>query len=120
MERWDAREARGPLSSPTAPRVFHLEPSRHHELAERLQGKKRGLLSLSAERCMDRARRDHEDLLSEFGSLLAGVEQDAGRHGHGCPADYRRRTVSGSEARPQPGIRRPKRFAPVRYSLQYR
>ncbi len=33
------------------------------------------LFSLSVEKCIERERREHEDLLSEFSSLLAGVEQ---------------------------------------------
>jgi hypothetical protein len=31
--------------------------------------------SLSANKCIQRTRREHEDLVSEFGSILSGVEQ---------------------------------------------
>jgi hypothetical protein len=55
---------------------FIWNPRVHHELADRLQGKKASrYFSFSAERWIERARREHEDLLSEFSSLLSGVEQ---------------------------------------------
>ncbi len=75
MERWDSNERHGHYLRHLLHAYFVWNPRIHHELAERLQGKKRGLLSLSVEKCVERARREHEDLLSEFGSLLAGVEQ---------------------------------------------
>ncbi|MCZ2075730.1 MAG: hypothetical protein LC130_12120 [Bryobacterales bacterium] len=75
MRRWDANEAQGHYLRHLLHAYFIWNPRIHHELAEKLQGKKRPLFSLSAEKCIERARRDHEDLLSEFGSLLAGVEQ---------------------------------------------
>ena len=34
-----------------------------------------GGLGLSANKCIQRTRREHEDLLSEFASILSGVEQ---------------------------------------------
>lgn len=75
MARWDANEARGYYLRHLLHAYFIWSPRTHHELAERLQGKKRNLLSLSVEKCVERERREHEDLLSEFSSLLAGVEQ---------------------------------------------
>ncbi|MEZ5398851.1 MAG: hypothetical protein R2729_04225 [Bryobacteraceae bacterium] len=75
MERWDSNERRGHYLRHLLHAYFVWNPRIHHELAERLQGTKRGLFSLSVEKCVERARREHEDLLSEFGSLLAGVEQ---------------------------------------------
>ncbi len=54
---------------------FIWNPRIHHELAEQLEGKPKRRFSLSVEKCIERERREHEDLLSEFGSLLAGVEQ---------------------------------------------
>jgi len=75
MARWDANEGRGYYLRHLLHAYFIWNPRIHHELAERLQGKKRSLISLSVEKCIDRERRQHEDLLSEFTSLLAGVEQ---------------------------------------------
>src|SRR5262249_50241382 len=54
---------------------FIWNPRIHHERAEKLRGQKRSMFSLSADKCIDRERREHEDLLAEFGSLMAGMEQ---------------------------------------------
>lgn len=75
MKRWDANAASGYYLRHLLHAYFIWNPRIHHELAEKLQGKKRSWFSLSVEKCIDRERRDHEDLLSEFSSLLAGVEQ---------------------------------------------
>ncbi len=75
MQRWDVNEARGYYLRHLLHAYFIWNPRIHHELAEKLQGKKRSFFSLSVEKCAERERREHEDLLSEFSSLLAGVEQ---------------------------------------------
>ncbi|MBX9601383.1 MAG: hypothetical protein K2X35_10270 [Bryobacteraceae bacterium] len=75
MERWDSNEARGYYLRHPLHAYFIWNPRTHHELADRLQGKKKSLFSFSVEKCIERERREHEDLLSEFSSLLAGVEQ---------------------------------------------
>ena len=43
--------------------------------------------SLSATKCIERTRREHEDLLAEFQSLLSGVENFARSHGDERAAD---------------------------------
>ena len=73
------------LLSDNEARVFYLRhllhayfiwnPRTHHEMADRQEGKKRNWFSLSADKCIQRERREHEDLLAEFSSLMAGVEQ---------------------------------------------
>jgi len=76
MARWDERSGQGYYLRHILHAYFIWNPRIHHELAERLQGKKASrIFSFSAEKCIERARREHEDLLSEFSSLLAGVEQ---------------------------------------------
>ena len=75
MERWDARAANGYYLRHLLHAYFIWNPRIHHELAEKLQGKKKSWFSLSVEKCIQRERREHEDLFSEFSSLLAGVEQ---------------------------------------------
>jgi type IV secretory pathway VirB4 component len=75
VERWDANASRGFYLRHLLHAYFIWNPRIHHELAEKMQGKKHALFSLSVEKCIERAHREHEDLLSEFGSLLAGVEQ---------------------------------------------
>lgn len=74
LAKWDSNEERGYYLRHLLHAYFVWNPRTHHEMAERLQGK-RNLFSLSAEKCIQRNRRDHKDLLSEFSSLLAGVEQ---------------------------------------------
>ncbi|HEU4635450.1 MAG TPA: hypothetical protein VFS41_04685, partial [Edaphobacter sp.] len=74
IARWDSNEERGFYLRHLLHAYFVWNPSTHHEMAERLQGK-RNLFNLSAAKCIQRTRQDHEDLLSEFSSLLAGVEQ---------------------------------------------
>jgi type IV secretory pathway VirB4 component len=74
MARWDSNQERGFYLRHILHAYFVWNPRTHHEMAERLQGK-RNLFSLSAEKCIQRSRQEHEDLLSEFSSLLAGVEQ---------------------------------------------
>jgi type IV secretory pathway VirB4 component len=75
MAQWDERNARGYYLRHLLHAYFIWNPRIHHELADKLQGKKRRLFSLSVEKCIERERREHEDLVSEFSSLMAGVEQ---------------------------------------------
>jgi type IV secretory pathway VirB4 component len=75
MERWDANEARGYYLRHLLHTYLIWNPGVHHERDDQLRGKKKNYFSLSAERCIERKRREHEDLLSEFTSLMAGVEQ---------------------------------------------
>jgi type IV secretory pathway VirB4 component len=75
MQLWDQNEKHGYYLSHLLHAYFIWNPRIHHELADKFQGKKRAMFSFSVEKCIDRERREHEDLLSEFGSLMAGVEQ---------------------------------------------
>lgn len=74
MDRWDEHEARGHYLRHLLHAYFVWNPRIHHEMVDQLRGKK-NYFSLSVEKCIERERREHEDLLSEFSSLLAGVEQ---------------------------------------------
>jgi hypothetical protein len=47
----------------------------HHERAGNGLARAAQRFSISASKCIQRTRREHEDLLSEFTSILAGVEQ---------------------------------------------
>ena len=75
MERWDGNEEKGYYLRHLLHAYFIWNPRIHHELADELEGKPKRRFSLSVEKCIERERREHEDFLSEFGSLLAGVEQ---------------------------------------------
>src|SRR6516165_10778937 len=55
---------------------FIWDPRIHHQSPEFEWGRKMcsGSLSMSAGRCMERSRREHEELVAEFNSLMSGVE----------------------------------------------
>lgn len=80
LDAWRTREREGFYLRPLLHAYFHWNPAIHHDLpggglgniAKRVS---RDGLSLSANRCIQRTRREHEDLLSEFMSILSGVEQ---------------------------------------------
>ena len=55
---------------------FNWDPRIHHQSSE-LEWKKKmrgSSLSMSATKCIERGRREHEDLVAEFRSLMSGVE----------------------------------------------
>lgn len=55
---------------------FNWDPRIHHQSAE-LEWKKKmrgSSFSMSATKCIERGRREHEDLVAEFRSLMSGVE----------------------------------------------
>ena len=100
------------LSAAPAARLLHLEPAnspRAGRTSSRARRKKR--FSLSVEKCIQRERREHEDFVSEFGSLLAGVEQTLVATGMGVRRMTRRRNVSRSQAGSESGVRRPEPVA---------
>src|ERR1022692_3481188 len=81
MDTWRKKEQEGYYLRPLLHAYFHWNPTVHHELPGAAFGKavtKRFSLdsfSLSANRCIQRTAREHDDVLSEFGSILSGVEQ---------------------------------------------
>jgi len=80
LETWIRREKEGFYLRPLLHAYFHWNPVVHHELPGRGLGNITKLVrsdgfSLSANKCIQRTRREHEDLLSEFASILSGVEQ---------------------------------------------
>jgi len=75
MQQWDENEEKGFYLRHILHAYFIWNPRTHHEMADRQEGKKRNWFSLSADKCIQRERREHEDLLAEFSSLMAGVEQ---------------------------------------------
>src|ERR1700724_592184 len=81
MDAWRKKEQEGYYLRPLLHAYFLWSPTVHHELPGAAFGKavtKRFNLdnfSLSANRCIQRTAREHNDVLSEFGSILSGVEQ---------------------------------------------
>jgi hypothetical protein len=75
LEGWRRKEQAGFYLRPVLHAYFHWNPVVHHELAGNGLARVTQRFSLSATKCIQRTRREHEDLLSEFASILSGVEQ---------------------------------------------
>jgi hypothetical protein len=76
-EMWTSREAEGLYLQHFLHLYFIWNPRIHHQspdLEWKRRMKSRGGWSPSATKCLERSRQEHEDLLSEFNSLLAGIE----------------------------------------------
>ncbi len=77
-EAWRAREAGGFFLQHFLHAYFIWDPRVHHqpsgfEWKRKMKGTSGGGWSLSATKGIERTRREHEDLLAEFESLLSGV-----------------------------------------------
>jgi type IV secretory pathway VirB4 component len=75
-EHWVRKEAEGYYLRHFLNFYFIWDPRIHHQAPD-LEWKKRmrgNSLSISATKCIERSRREHEDLVAEFGSLMTGVE----------------------------------------------
>jgi len=77
VEAWRQREAAGFYLRHFLHLYFIWNPRIHHQSPD-FEWKRRmrsnGGWSTSTAKCIERSRREHEDLLAEFNSLLAGVE----------------------------------------------
>ena len=76
LAAWREKEDVGFYLRPILRAFFVWNPRVHHESADSGIGDKlrRNTLSLSADKCIRRSRREHEDLLAEFESIMRGVE----------------------------------------------
>jgi len=75
-DAWLGRNAEGYYLRHLLHLYFIWDPRTHHQSRD-LEWKKQmrsDSFSMSATKCSERSRREHEDLLSEFRSLMAGVE----------------------------------------------
>jgi type IV secretion system protein TrbE len=84
IEQWRSREAAGYYLQHFLHLYFVWNPRFHHESPDfewKRKMKSSGNLSLSAAKCIERSRGEHEELLAEFNSLLAGVEATLGATG---------------------------------------
>ena len=84
VELWRSREAAGFYLQHFLHLYFIWNPRIHHESPDfewKRKMKSRGSASLSARKCIERSRREHEELVAEFNSLLAGVEATLGSTG---------------------------------------
>ena len=84
VELWRSREAAGFYLQHFLHLYFIWNPRIHHESPDfewKRKMKSNGRSSLSARKCIERSRRQHEELVAEFNSLLAGVEATLGSTG---------------------------------------
>jgi hypothetical protein len=78
FDAWAAKDSAGYYLRPLLHVYFCWDPRIHHEATQSGTTIGRKLLrhlSPSVDKCIQRTRREHDDLLSEFNSLLSGVEQ---------------------------------------------
>jgi hypothetical protein len=79
LTAWKQKEQSGFYLTPTLHAYIYWDRRIHHEVAGTGAGKKLGKViggwSASANRCIQCTRREHEDLVAEFESILKGVEQ---------------------------------------------
>lgn len=77
FEAWARKEETGYYLRPLLHAYFQWDPRVHHEPPEFGPGigKKLKSFSLSADKCIQRVLQEHEDLISEFNSILSGIEQ---------------------------------------------
>jgi type IV secretory pathway VirB4 component len=74
LRTWSAKCGQGHYLRPLLHAYLIWDPHVHHQ-ANRVGGNlRRPSWSLSADRCIQRERREHEQLIEEFESLLAGLE----------------------------------------------
>ena len=86
VDLWRSREDTGFYLQHFLHLYFIWNPRIHHESPDfewKRKMKSSSSSSLSARKCIERSRREHEELLSEFNSLLAGVEATLGATGMG-------------------------------------
>lgn len=74
VDRWRTKEASGAYTRILAHVYLIWDPALHHRLAGKPLKPKGEIFSLSARKAIERSRQEHRQLLSEFESLLRGVE----------------------------------------------
>jgi type IV secretory pathway VirB4 component len=77
LKMWRARQEEGEYLERHLHVFFIWNPDVHHESSEfqwRKTRRNSSRWSLSANKCIERSLREHQDLLSEFESLMAGVQ----------------------------------------------
>jgi hypothetical protein len=84
IELWRSRESAGFYLEHFLHLYFIWNPRIHHQSPDfewKRTMKTSGRLSVSAAKCIERSRQEHEELVAEFNSLLAGVEGTLGATG---------------------------------------
>jgi hypothetical protein len=74
VERWAENEAQGHYMRPRLHVYFIWDPVAHHRAAGKQIQREQHRFSLSATKCIERTRQEHNDLAAEFEGLLQGIE----------------------------------------------
>jgi hypothetical protein len=74
VERWRTKKEAGAYLRPMLHIYFIWDPVLHHRIIGKPLKPQGDIFSLSARKCIQRSRQEHQDLLAEFESLLGGVE----------------------------------------------
>jgi hypothetical protein len=74
IERWQMKEANGHYMRPLLHVYFIWDPVVHRRIAGKPLKPTGNVFSVSARKCVERSRREHDQLLAEFESLLRGLE----------------------------------------------
>jgi type IV secretory pathway VirB4 component len=74
VERWSAKEADGHYIRSLLHAYFIWDPELHRRVTGKDTGSKRTSFSLSSKNCIERSRREHQEYLAEFESLMSGIE----------------------------------------------
>jgi len=74
VERWRTKEIAGAYMRPLLHMYFIWDPVVHHRISGKPLKPRGEIFSLSARKSIERTRREHQELLSEFESLLRGAE----------------------------------------------
>jgi hypothetical protein len=78
VERWRGKEDAGAYLRPILHVYFIWDPILHHRIIGKPLKPHSEIFNLSARKCIERSRQEHQDLLAEFESLLGGVETALG------------------------------------------
>ncbi len=74
IERWKEKEDAGAYVLPLLHAYLIWDPTIHHRVTGKVTQQSGGVFSLSGRKCIERSHHEHQELLSEFESLLRGVE----------------------------------------------
>ena len=74
VERWKTKEEAGAYTRSIQHVYFIWDPVLHRRIIGKPLKPNGEIFSLSARKCIERSRQEHQDLLAEFESLLHGVE----------------------------------------------
>ncbi len=74
IQRWRDKEADGFYARPLLHAYFIWDPALHHRVTGKKDRSRRSAFALSSKKCIERTHQEHLDLVTEFESLMNGIE----------------------------------------------